>query len=259
MKVRREETIRLTLPENAALAGGISYEVTAAPAAVLFVHGFGSTRTGLKARAVEAECTRRGWTFAAFDFRGHGQSTGDLIGLRGSALLADLDAIHVHLVERGIRQLYVVASSMGAWATAWFAVRRPEAMAAAVFLAPAFQFLHGNWARLDEAAREQWRGTGLLRVHNEWLDVEVGYGLAEERDQFPPAELAAKWALPLLIYQGLRDPTTPHTDSLEFVEQTAFPDVELRLLKAGDHRLMAYREVMATAACDFFARRGFPT
>src|SRR5262249_17451594 len=69
---------------------------------VLFVHGFGSTQGGVKSDAVAEVCGRRGWGFAAFDFRGHGGSTGDLLELRGSGLQADLDAVADFLTGRGV-------------------------------------------------------------------------------------------------------------------------------------------------------------
>jgi pimeloyl-ACP methyl ester carboxylesterase len=255
---RRRESVRTATAAGAALAGTFSYAETPGKAAVLFLHGFGSVRGGAKAEAVEAACARRGWTFAAFDFRGHGDSEGRLLDLRGSSLQEDLDAVYAFLLGRGVGKLYPVGSSLGGWAAAWFALRRPEAVAAAVFVAPALRFPHGSWERLTDAQREEWRRTGRLRVRNQWLDVEVGYGLAEERDHFPEEALAAGWLRPLLIFHGMRDDTTPYADSLAFVERTACTDVELRLLKDGDHRLLAYKEEMAEAACAFFARRGFP-
>src|SRR5262249_30277986 len=154
------------------------------PAAAVYVHGFGSVRGGAKAAALEAACARRGWTFAAFDFRGHGASGGSMLDLRGSALQHDLEAVRAYLATRGVRSLFLVGSSMGAWEAAWFAVRRHEAVSACVALAPAFDFLVGRWARLSDAERELWRHTRRLPVHTEFVDVEVGYGLMEEADVF---------------------------------------------------------------------------
>src|SRR5262249_45420034 len=155
-----------------------------AAAAVLYVHGFGSSSTGDKAVALEEACTRRGWTFAAFDFRGHGRSSGDLLQLRASGLLADLDAIAAALAARGVRFLLPVGSSRGGFAGAWFAQAPPDVGPACVFIAPAFHFLHAHWANLDEAGRAEWVRTGRLHVKNQWLDVELGTGILEERDAF---------------------------------------------------------------------------
>src|SRR5262249_58547348 len=90
-------------------------------------------------------------------------------------------------------------------------------------------------------------------VKNQWLDVEVGYGLLEERDAFDPAQLAARWRSPALIFHGSEDDTVPVQGSREFVRAAACPDVELRVIEGGDHRLHGWKEEMAEGACRFFA------
>jgi pimeloyl-ACP methyl ester carboxylesterase len=224
----------------------------------MYVHGLGSVRGGEKSRALEAVCARRGWTFAAFDFRGHGGSTGSLRELRGSALLEDLGVIGDHLAARGVRRVCPVGSSMGGWAGAWFTLTHPDLIPACVLLAPALNFASGWWDRLSEAERRRWKETDRLRVRNEWLDAEIGYGLVEEAGRYPVEALAAGWGRPLLIFHGLRDDTIPFGLSLSFVERTAYPQVELRLFKDGDHRLQGYEHVVAEAAADFFGRHAAP-
>jgi uncharacterized protein len=254
MKERRSESPRLPLEAGGALCGTLSYTGDVGGAAVVFVHGFGSTRGGVKAAAVEAACAHRGWTFAAFDFRGHGESGGTLLELRANGLQQDLDRVRDYLAMRGVARLFLVGSSMGGWASAWFARRHRDAVAACGFIAPAFNFLHSRWSRLGEAERRAWQQTGRLRVRNQWLDVEIGPGLLEEVDQYPVEDLAAGWCTPLLIYHGMRDDTVSYTDSLDFVQRTAYPEVELHLFKNGEHRLLPYAEELAETICRFFAR-----
>src|SRR5262245_33358509 len=102
MSERRSESVRLSLPGGGSLQLDLSYPAQPVEPAVVFVHGLGSSRQGEKARAVEAACARRGWTFAALDFRGHGASSGALAEMRGSGLLADLGAVQDHLAGRGV-------------------------------------------------------------------------------------------------------------------------------------------------------------
>src|SRR5262245_22512540 len=117
--VRRAEVIRLPCPAGGEIEAHLSYADRPAGRAVVYVHGLGSVRGGEKSRALEAACARRGWTFAACDFRGHGGSTGTLLDLRGSALLDDLDTFRAYLATRGVAGLGLVGSSMGGWAAAW--------------------------------------------------------------------------------------------------------------------------------------------
>lgn len=255
---RTAEMVRLRLGSEDWLQGQWSFTPPLADFAVVYVHGFSSHRYGEKAQALEAACARRGWTFAAFDFRGHGESSGSLRDLRGSQLLEDLAAVREFLAERGVRQSFLVGSSMGGWVSAWFAFRHPELVPACALIAPAFHFLSARWERLGPVEREAWRRAGYVRFRNAWIDAELSYGLVEEIPHFPLAQLLSEYRTPTLIFHGLRDDVVPYTRVLAFLEQAANPQLELRLYKDGDHRLNDRREVMAEAACDFFAgsRRG---
>lgn len=246
--------ITLPLANGDRLAGDYLAPATHPSFAVLWVHGFGSVRGGTKAVALASECARRGWAFAAFDFRGHGGSTGDIHGLRPARLQEELDAIASFLGDLGHAQLGLVGSSMGGFATAWFTRRHPDRAIGCVFLAPAFGFLERRWNRLTPAEREQWKRTDRLRITSDWVDVDVGYGLMDGREAFHLRNLAAGWGTPALLFHGLADDIVPIDDSLTFIRDVPFPQVELRLLKDGDHRLTAYKDEIAAEAGRFFAR-----
>ena len=246
--------VRLACPDGGAVEAEFAQPARTGNGVVVFVHGLGSARRGEKAVALAAACASRGWPFAAMDFRGHGASTGTLRDLRCSHLLEDLAMLQTYLAHRGLTRLFLVGSSMGGWASAWFARRRPECVPACVLLAPALRFPGGLWARLTGEQQEAWRRTGVLRLQNEWMDQELGYGLMEERDQFPMDELWAHWRTPTLIYHGMCDDVIPYEHSLEFATRAVGEDMEVRLLKRGDHRLTTFKEELAEAACQFIAR-----
>jgi pimeloyl-ACP methyl ester carboxylesterase len=222
--------------------------------ALVYVHGFGSTGAGQKALALEEACARRGWTFVSFDFRGHGQSTGSLLNLRGSALLEDLEAMREYLLSRGIRRFCPVGSSMGGWTSAWFTLRHPQCVPVCVLIAPALDFLRSRWALATESGREQWKRTGRLRVRSAWVNKEIGYGIVEEIDQFPAQKLAEELVRPLLIFHGMKDDVVPYQHSLTLAERAIRCKIELRLFSNGDHRLLEYATEMAEAACDFVGK-----
>ena len=222
--------------------------------AVLWVHGFGSHRGGEKAAAVRAECGRRGWAFAAFDFRAHGASPGNTIDLTATGLLDDLGVVAAFLAGAGHTRLGLVGSSMGGFAAAWYATRHAAAVVGCVLLAPAFGFIPRRWDRLSKAEREDWKRTGRLRIKNKWIDTEIGYALVEERDRFRPADAAARWKAPALVFHGVADDTVPYAGTLDFLRDAAGSAVEVRLFKDGDHRLPACKDEIAAEAGRFFAR-----
>jgi len=248
------ETIHLPHPHGGQLVG--SFCPAAAPAdVVLSVHGFGSTRGGAKADALRQACAARGWTWAAFDFRGHGDSSGTLRELTGSRLLEDLGVIRDFLAQNGARRLFPVGSSMGGWASAWFARDHAHLVPALVLIAPAFRFIHRRWDECSAAEREDWRKTGRRLIHSPWLGgVELGYALTQERDRYDPGELARGWQAPTLIFHGMRDDTVPYADTLDLASAVGAAPVEVRLFHDGDHRLNERAEMLAEEACRFFGR-----
>ncbi|HZS09843.1 MAG TPA: alpha/beta fold hydrolase [Blastocatellia bacterium] len=251
---RQSESIELTMPDGQLIRGTLSFAGAEARApSVIFVHGFGSTRGGEKAVALEAECSRRDWAFAACDFRGHGESGGTMPELRGSRLLEDLDAIITLVANRTAGPAFLVGSSMGGWASAWFAAREPARVKACAFIAPAFHFL--EFRSLNKAAHKEFQRTGQHRYQNEFVDAEISYGLVTEMKNYRLEDMAARFRSPLLVFHGMRDDIVPYTDSVDFVSRCASKEVELMLFKTGDHRLVSEKEKMSRMACDFFAAR----
>jgi len=252
MESQSEMSIELTMRDGACLRGVIKSIRQGGSPAVVFAHGFGSTRCGEKALALEAECERRGWAFAACDFRGHGQSGGTPIDLRGSSLIEDLEAVTRWVARETNGPLFLLGSSMGGWAAAWLSANVPDRARACALVAPAFYFL--EFRGLSRKELDAWRRTGRHVFNNGWMDVEVGYGLVEESKKFPVSELEKKFKTPLIIFHGMRDEVIPYSASVEFASNCAATNVELHLLKNGDHRLNYAKKDIVREACDFFER-----
>lgn len=251
------ETVTLPRPPLGCLVGTLALAAPQRSSLVLYVHGFGSDRGGIKAATLQTACRAAGLNFAAFDFHCHGGSSGrPMTDLRASGLLEDLTVIRQALRARGIDRLFLVGSSMGGFAASWFAARHPGAVAGLTLLAPAFRFLENRILGLTDQDLTRWREQRVLRLRNQWLDVELDHGLVEERGQFAPETLADTWQTPALIFHGMNDETVPWRDTLSLVERTGCGAIELRLFRAGDHRLLAHAEQMAEEACRFFQRRG---
>jgi pimeloyl-ACP methyl ester carboxylesterase len=251
--MRIRETVHVPLTSGEVLRGDLSYADARGDGVIVFVHGFGSNRHGEKSVALEEACAEYGWAFAAFDFRGHGESDGSMRDLRASRLLEDLDAIHRALASRGMHRLFLAGSSMGALASAWFALQCND-VAACVLIAPAFRFLERRWQTLSDFEREYWRQAGHVRYTNEFIDVEIGYGLVAEWPLYRFEQLAERWQKPALIFHGLADDIVPASDSIEFQQKAAGADIELRLFKSGTHRLSELKHEMAAEAIRFFSR-----
>lgn len=217
---------------------------------IVFAHGLGSTRAGEKVSAFEVECARRGWGMLSADFRGHGESDGEMVELSGAKLLEDLGAIASEARRLAGGPLMLVGSSMGGWAAAWLTADQPALVDACGLIAPALRFF--DWIEMDEGARREWERTGHHRLRNGYIDLELGYQLCADAPLYPYESLLERFARPAIVFHGMRDETIPYQLSLDFVENCGWTRLELCLSREGDHRLISIRERMARASCDFF-------
>lgn len=246
-------SIQIPLADGGHLSGIVD-TIAGRDDCVLFVHGFDSKPGSEKAVAFREASARAGRPFAAFSFRGHGASSGSFLDLCGSGLQSDLDAVASFLAERGMTRLYLVGSSMGGFASAWFALRHPEVQAM-VLLAPALRFLEARWQQLSVADQQEWARLGKRRFAGPYKPegVELAYAFVAEREQFRWQELADRWRTPTLIFHGMRDDVVPYQDTVALMERTRFGQLETRLIRDGDHRLTQIKERMAREGLEFFA------
>ena len=94
---------------------------------IIFLGGFRSDMWGSKAVAIEEFCSERGHSFAAFDYMGHGESSGKFIdGTIGRWLSDTLEIIDY--CSEGPQIL--IGSSMGGWIMLLAALARPGHIAA---------------------------------------------------------------------------------------------------------------------------------
>lgn len=211
--------------------------------AAVFVHGFASNRQGEKAAFFAEQFQAIGWHFLSLDMRGHGDSSGDMEGLTLSRCIADLSAALDWLPPEFASPL-LIPSSMGGAVAAWYQLAHPGRVGAMACIAPSFSFPSQLRTELPKAEMSAWRKSGLRRIQNEWLDVQVGYGLMEDADAYDPRRLVAGYTAPTLIFHGMQDDAVPWRASQRFVEECPSPALDLLLIKEGDHRLTDYKTYM---------------
>lgn len=214
----------------------------------VFVHGLGSHRNGDKSAHFRERFAAQGWGYLSVDLRGHGDSDGSMVELTLTRCLEDLSATLGWLAGRtaagsaasptdGARPPVLIGSSMGAAVIAWHHIAHPRPAGPMVMIAPALAFPGRLVWQLGPAEMEAWRATGLRRFGSEWIDLEIGFGLAQDALNYDPQKLLAGYAAPTLIVMGMKDEAVDWRSNLTFVEDCRYPHLELLLLKGGDHRL----------------------
>ncbi|QLH39446.1 MAG: alpha/beta hydrolase [Defluviicoccus sp.] len=210
---------------------------------VIFLTGYMSDMTGQKAVLLEAFCRERGRSFVRFDYQGHGASSGAFTdGTIGR--WAD-DAVFVlDRLTEGPQVL--VGSSLGGWIMLLAALARPKRIAGLVGVAAAPDFTEDLIpSRLSPSDRETLERDGVVPVYSPY-DPEptpVTRLILEEGRNHLLLRDAIRLDCPVRLIHGMGDPDVPWATSLKLVERLRSDDVELTLVKSGDHRLSGERDL----------------
>ena len=200
---------------------------------IIFLPGYMSDMDGGKATALDSWAETENRAMLRFDYAGCGLSSGNfetqtLHGWRGDALALIDEVVAGPIV--------LVGSSMGGWLMLLVALARPDRVVGLVGIAAAPDFT--SWGFSEEQKLTILR-EGRLEEPSPYGDqpyvtTKSFWESAEAlRLMFAPLELD----IPVRLLHGLADPDVPWEWSLEILKKLRSADVQLSLVKDGDHRL----------------------
>jgi pimeloyl-ACP methyl ester carboxylesterase len=226
---------------------GLSIAYHSAPGkspGVMFCGGFMSDMTGTKAMTLEAFCRQRGQAFTRFDYSGHGQSEGKFeegtIGAWTQDALAVLDS-----ATRG--PVVLVGSSMGGWIALNLALARPDRVAGLVLIAAAPDFTEDlMWHEFPAEAQMVLETEGVIYEPSDYSDKPYPITMNLIREGRDHLLLRGEIAIdiPVRLLHGMLDSDAPWKRSLMLTKKLRTPDVQVTLVKDGDHRLSREQDLV---------------
>ena len=205
---------------------------------VLFCTGFNSDMGGTKALVLDDWCRQQGRQFTRFDYSGHGLSAGRFEDGGIDQWLRDALVI---LDEVCDGPQVLVGSSMGGWMMLLIALARPERVVGLLGIASAPDFTRAmRERRLSSAQLKSLAETGFCEIENHYDDGQpyrIGRQLLEEGEQHLLLGAEIGIDAPVRLIHGQADADVPWQLSLQVAELLRSVDVELQLVKHGDHRL----------------------
>jgi len=194
---------------------------------VFYLHGFASSAKSSKAAFLAAKLSATSVPFEAPDLNEPDFST-----LTITRMVAQI----VDAIDRGGDPVALVGSSLGGFVAVQAALRRPDAVARLVLLAPTLDAGRKSIPALGDGGLERWKASGVLDVFHYGYGriVPLGYELYTDAARYDC--LNAELAMPVQVFQGRRD-TAVDPAMVETWARTR-PYVELHMLD-DDHQLHA--------------------
>jgi pimeloyl-ACP methyl ester carboxylesterase len=226
--------------------------VTGAAPEVVFLHGLASDRGGTKALALEAHCRERGLGFTRFDMFGHGQSSGRFEDGGPSRWTADALSV-IDQLTRG--PVILIGSSMGGWVALKAAMARPTRIAGLIGIAAAPDFTEDlMWPALSPDQRATITRGGLVELPGDYGNppLRIARHLIEDGCANLILRAPIDFSGPVRLMHGQKDASVPWRTALAIAERLSSANVEITLLKDGDHRLS--RPADLTLLCDTLDR-----
>ncbi len=194
---------------------------------------------GSKALALEQICHQHGLDFTRFDYSGHGSSGGQFVDGNIDTWLSDTQCVIDNLPPA--KKLLLVGSSMGAWLATLAARDNTNRVAALITIAAAPDFTER--LLLPALNREQ---LATMQANEPVLlpsdyDDESPYPITAQLISNSKKHCLLNNAIdittPVRMMHGTHDTDVPYQLSVELMATLQSQDVQLNLIKNGDHRL----------------------
>lgn len=209
---------------------------------LVWLGGFRSDMDGTKAQAMVEEAATLNCASLRFDYSGHGISGGKFVD--GTISRWVDESLQVFLNHTSGPQI-LIGSSMGGWVALRLAQElkannEQHRLAGLLLIAPAPDFATELMEpQFTDAQRQEMQENGFISEPSEYSDEPniITRELIEDgrNNRVLNGDLAV--GVPVRILQGMEDPDVPYGHALRLVEQLAHDDVQMTLIKDGDHRL----------------------
>ena len=200
---------------------------------LVFLPGYMSDMSGSKATALFDWAKARGRACLLLDYSGCGASDGDFADGTLSRWSGEVCGLMDHL---RLDEVVLVGSSMGGWLMLLVALAAKQRLRALVGIAAAPDFTEWGFTEAQKAALAA--GETVLEDNPYGPEPTPTYpGLWQDGQRQLMLDAPIPLSCPVRLLHGQDDPDVPSAVSLRLAAALRSADVQVTLIKQGDHRL----------------------
>ena len=203
-----------------------------------------SDMNGTKAVELERHCRSIGQAFLRFDYRGHGESSGNFEDATISDWLSDALVV-IDTCTCG--PLILVGSSMGGWIMLLAALARSERVAGLIGIAAAPDFTRDlMWNQFSKETKQILESEGVYYEQSEDVGQPntVTMKLILDGQKHLLLDRPIELHCPMRLLHGMKDRSVPWITASQLANKMLSDDVSILLLKDGDHRLSRDQDIV---------------
>lgn len=212
----------------------IAYRFTPGTGPVLvFLPGYMSDMDGGKATSVFDRAQAEGRACLLLDYSGCGKSSGEFVDGTLSNWRDEVLAL-IEAVTSG--PAILIGSSMGGWLMLMVGIALSDRLAGLVGIAAAPDFT--QWGRSDEDKAQLAAGHTVFQPNQygpEPTPMHPGFYADGQANLLLAGQIAID--APIRLLHGQNDPDVPWQISMTLADQLRSADIQVTLVKDGDHRL----------------------
>lgn len=210
--------------------------------ALVFLSGFKSDMSGIKALFLEERCRRLGQEFLRFDYSGHGQSEGEFVDGTIGAWLDDTREMLAYAIKAA--EVIVVGSSMGGWLALRLLIDSPKdvpQIKGVIGIAAAPDFTKDIMEQFTPEEYVSLKNNGRIEQPNEYSDEPYVFTRAlfedgEKQSLLDPVQPYKTQAM-ITLLQGRKDNSVHWTKAQRIAQAFDGPQTKVIFIDEGDHSL----------------------
>lgn len=213
---------------------------------LVFCGGFKSSMEGSKALALQQICEQHTVDFTRFDYTGHGSSDGQFIDGNIDSWLSDTQCVIDNLEQP--EKLILIGSSMGAWIATLAAKENTNRIAGLITIAAAPDFterlLLPAMNETQLALLESNKPVLMPSEYDDGSPYPITSQLVSNSRKHCVLNTEIQIHCPVRMLHGSADTDVPYQLSIELMAAIQSENIQLNLIKNGDHRLSSSEHLL---------------